>query len=156
MPGADAPKRSSPNCRLRCATRPPAGRTSVSASNNSSLVIRATVGGRSILLSGDAEIEAQQSLLESGVDLRADLLKVPHHGSAYSDPAFLAAVHAQVGIISVGANNDYGLPSPLLVTELARLGLPTRRTDQDGDIAVVDQGGRLVVVARGVRASTPG
>jgi competence protein ComEC len=124
--------------------------------NNSSLVIRATVHGRSILLSGDAEIEAQQSLLESGVDVRADVLKVPHHGSAYSDPAFLAAVHAQIGIISVGANNDYGLPSPLLVAELARLGLPTRRTDQDGDVAVVDTDGRLSVVSRGVRASSPG
>ncbi len=124
--------------------------------NNSSLIIRATVGGRTILLSGDAEVEAQQSVLDSGTDVRADVLKVPHHGSAYSDPAFLAAVHAQVGIISVGANNDYGLPSPLLISELARLGLPTRRTDRDGDVAVTNSGGQLRVVARGVRASSPG
>jgi competence protein ComEC len=79
-----------------------------------------------------------------------------YHRSAYSDPAFLAAVHASVGVISVGADNDYGLPSPLLLTELARLNLPVRRTDRDGDIAVVERAGRLSVVARGVRASRPG
>ncbi len=65
--------------------------------NNSSVIIRATVRGERIMLPGDAEIEAQQSLAESGADLQADVLKVPHHGSAYSDPAFLAAVHAKVG-----------------------------------------------------------
>ena len=86
----------------------------------------------------------------------ADVLKVPHHGSAYSDPRFLAAVHAQVGIISVGAGNDYGLPSPVLLTELARLDLPVLRTDRDGDIAVVDSGGTLSTVTRGIRASSVG
>ena len=87
--------------------------------NNSSLVLRATVDGERIMLPGDAEIEAQQSLVASGEDLRADVLKVPHHGSAYSDPAFLAAVHAKVAVISVGLHNDYGHPSPLLLAELS-------------------------------------
>ena len=50
--------------------------------NNSSLVLRATVGDVTILLPGDAEIEAQQAMLAEHVDLRADVLKVPHHGSA--------------------------------------------------------------------------
>jgi competence protein ComEC len=124
--------------------------------NNSSLIIMATIDGKRILLPGDAEIEAQQSVLESGVDLHADVLKVPHHGSAYSDPQFLAAAHAQVGVISVGVGNDYGLPSPLLVSELARLNLPVLRTDRDGDIAVVDSNGALSTVARGTRASAVG
>lgn len=124
--------------------------------NNSSLVLRATVGGVRIMLSGDAEIEEQDWLLGSGQNLRADVLKVPHHGSAYSDPAFLAAVRASVGVISVGAHNDYGQPSPVLLAELARLGVPALRTDLDGDVAVAVQGGRLQTVAHGVRASTPG
>jgi len=128
-------------------------RGSRSDPNNSSVVLRATVRGVRILLPGDAELEAQDDLLGTGVDLRADILKVPHHGSAYSDPAFLQAVHARLALISVGLNNDYGHPSPLLIAELARLGVPVRRTDQDGDIAVVLAGGRLVSV---VRATTTG
>jgi competence protein ComEC len=121
--------------------------------NNSSLVLRATVGGVRILLTGDAEIEEQQALLDSGADLRADVLKVPHHGSAYSDERFLAAVHAKVAVISVGAGNDYGQPSPHLLSVLAGLGIPVRRTDQDGDVAVCGAPGRLSVVVHGVRAS---
>jgi competence protein ComEC len=121
--------------------------------NNSSVVLRATVRGVRILLPGDAEVEAQDDLLNAGADLRADILKVPHHGSAYSDPAFLQATHARLALISVGRNNDYGHPSPLLLAELARLGIPTRRTDQDGDIAVVNDGGQLVPVIRATTGS---
>ncbi len=122
--------------------------------NNSSVIIRATVSGERIMLPGDAEVEAQQALVDSGVDLSADVLKVPHHGSAYSDPDFLRAVGAKVGIISVGLNNDYGLPSPLLLTELARLAVPVLRTDRDGDVAVVRTGSGITTVSRGTHAST--
>jgi competence protein ComEC len=111
--------------------------------NNSSVVLRASIHGVRVLLPGDAEVEAQDDLLRSGVDLHADILKVPHHGSAYSDPAFLQAVHARLALITVGLNNDYGHPSPLLLAELARLGVPARRTDLDGDVAVILNLGRL-------------
>jgi competence protein ComEC len=121
--------------------------------NNSSVVLRATLGGERILLPGDAEVEAEDDLLDSGTDLRADILKVPHHGSAYSDPRFLQAVHARLALISVGLHNDYGHPSPELLAELARLGVPARRTDIDGDIAVVLQAGRPVAVLHPVRVS---
>jgi competence protein ComEC len=124
--------------------------------NNSSLVVRATVGGVRIMLPGDAEIEAQQALLASGTDLRADVLKVPHHGSAYSDPKFLAAVHASLAVVSVGLHNDYGHPSPVLLGELARLGVPLFRTDHDGDVAVVGSHGHLTAVMHGAAASTVG
>jgi competence protein ComEC len=121
--------------------------------NNSSVVLRATVAGVRILLPGDAEVEAQDDLLSAGADLRADILKVPHHGSAYSDPAFLQAAHADLALISAGAGNDYGHPSPLLLAELARLGVPVARTDQQGDIAVVSEAGRLIPVVRAARAA---
>jgi hypothetical protein len=113
--------------------------------------MKATIGATRILLPGDAELDAQDDLLASGVDLRADILKVPHHGSAYSDPAFLQAVHAQLALVSVGRDNDYGHPSPLLIAEMARLGVPVRRTDQDGDIAVLRDGSRLVPVVHSTR-----
>ena len=123
--------------------------------NNSSLVTRATIDGLRILLTGDAEIEAQQDLLASGVDLRADVLKVPHHGSAYSAPAFLAAVHARVAVVSVGLHNDYGHPSPVLLADLARLGVPLLRTDQDGDVAVTVTSAGMGTVLHGKAASGP-
>ena len=109
-------------------------------SNNSSLIIRATVAGHTILLTGDASTEAQQALLASGQDVAADVLKVPHHGSAYFDPAFLAAVHAKLAVISVGLHNTYGHPAPSLLHALADLHVPVRRTDLDGDVAVVARG----------------
>jgi competence protein ComEC len=124
--------------------------------NNASLVLRAEVAGVRILLPGDAEIEEQRTLLAAGVDLRADVLKVPHHGSAYFDPAFLAAARARVAVISVGLHNDYGHPSPLLLTDLARLGVPALRTDRDGDVAVVGSPGRVTAVLHGLPASTVG
>jgi competence protein ComEC len=119
--------------------------------NNSSVVAMATVQGRRILLTGDAELEAQDDLLATRVDLHADIVKIPHHGSAYSDPAFLSAVHAQLALVSVGVGNDYGHPSPLLIAEMGRLGVPVRRTDLDGDVAVVVESGRLIPVLRARR-----
>src|SRR4030095_6794887 len=90
--------------------------------NNSSVVLRvATGGGRILLLTGDVEVEAQEGLVRSGGGPRADVLKVPHHGSAYQSPTFLRAVHASVGVISVGRDNDYGHPAPALLHELDRL-----------------------------------
>jgi competence protein ComEC len=119
-----------------------------SDANNSSVVLRVVTSGRRLLLTGDVEVEAQEALLRSGADLRADVLKVPHHGSAYQSPAFLRAVHAAVGVISVGRDNDYGHPSPALLHELDRLGIRAERTDLAGDVAVTLRNGRLSVVTR--------
>lgn len=117
--------------------------------NNSSLVLRVVARGHPMLLTGDAEIEAQLALLHDDPgDLPAEILKVPHHGSAYSSPAFLAAVHARVALISVGAGNDYGHPAASLLDTLAHLGVPVFRTDRAGDIAVRDRAGTLEVVTR--------
>jgi competence protein ComEC len=116
--------------------------------NNSSVVLRVHASGLTLLLTGDVEVEAQDTITRSGVGLRAEVLKVPHHGSAWQSPAFLAAVHPALAIVSVGAGNDYGHPSPLLLAELSRLGARTLRTDQDGDIAVSADGPGLTVTTR--------
>ena len=79
--------------------------------NNSSLVLRLDVGPTSVLLTGDVEPEAQRDLLERRQDLRADVLKLPHHGSRHQEPRFLDAVGARVVLTSVGADNTYGHPS---------------------------------------------
>lgn len=122
--------------------------------NNASVMLMAQLGGLRILLAGDAEVEAQDAVLAHGADVRADVLKVPHHGSAYSDPAFLRAVGARIAVISVGQGNDYGHPAPSLLAELSREGIPVRRTDIDGDIALTARGRELVPVVRAHRADS--
>jgi competence protein ComEC len=121
--------------------------------NNNSLVLHARVDGRTVLLAGDAEIEEQQDLLTrlGPAAVRADVLKVAHHGSAYQQPQFLDAVDPAVALVSVGRDNDYGHPNAAVLAYLARSGARVRRTDQDGDLAAVatGSGAGLAVVARG-------
>lgn len=126
------------------------------AVNDTSLVLRARTAAGTVLLTGDVELAAQADLLASGVDLRADVLKVPHHGSRYSSVAFLNAVRPRAALVSVGAGNTYRHPNPALMGLLAGAGVRVARTDQAGDTAVVaapdgDRDGRpdLALVTRG-------
>lgn len=119
------------------------------AVNDGSLVLRATTPAGTALLTGDVELAAQADLLAAGTSLRADVLKMPHHGSRYSSPAFLSAVAPRAVLVSVGAGNTYRHPDPVLLGALQRAGAVVRRTDTAGDVAVVsgDEGAELV--ARG-------
>ncbi|MGK5673712.1 ComEC/Rec2 family competence protein [Micromonospora sp. URMC 106] len=119
--------------------------------NNNSLVLLATVAGVRILLAGDAETEEQRALLDGTAPggLRADVLKVAHHGSAYQDPAFLDAVRPAVALVPVGVGNTYGHPNPAVLGRLARGGARVLRTDTDGDVAAVLGRSGLAVVTRG-------
>ncbi|BFU46408.1 ComEC/Rec2 family competence protein [Krasilnikovia sp. MM14-A1004] len=123
--------------------------------NNNSLVLLAHVRGRAVLLPGDAETEEQDALLARlGPDaLRADVLKVAHHGSGYQEPRFLDAVNPAVALVSVGLDNDYGHPNAALLARLTRAGTRVLRTDLQGDIAVVATPTGLAVAARGPAAS---
>ncbi|MGW4461450.1 ComEC/Rec2 family competence protein [Micromonospora sp. NPDC004704] len=122
--------------------------------NNNSLVLRARVGGVRVLLAGDAEEEEQRALLDGlpATELRAELLKVAHHGSAYQEVGFLDAVAPAVALVPVGVGNDYGHPNPAVLSRLARNGARVLRTDTDGDLAVVRRDGALAVVVRGLGA----
>lgn len=118
--------------------------------NNDSVVLMADVSGTRILLTGDIEIQAQQALLNAGVDLDADVLKAPHHGSSKLLERFVDQVSPEVAVIGVGADNDYGHPSPKALSLLAREGVRTvLRTDTQGDVAVGRQDGHLVAAERG-------
>ncbi|MCF0095086.1 ComEC/Rec2 family competence protein [Micromonospora sp. MH99] len=125
--------------------------------NNNSLMLRATVAGVRILLPGDAETEEQHAVLArtAAEQLRADVLKVAHHGSAYQDDSFLAAVRPAVALVPVGAGNTYGHPSPPLLARLSRGGARVLRTDTDGDLAAIRTGDGLAVARRGVRPGRP-
>lgn len=112
--------------------------------NNDSLVLRLDYGATSLLLTGDAEADAEQDMLVAGVPLEADILKVGHHGSnAGTSPEFLAAVQPQLAVISVGADNRFGHPAPELLARLQ--GADVLRTDQRGRIELVSDGRRWVV-----------
>ena len=106
-------------------------------------MLRLTVGPTTVLLTGDVEPEAQRDLLARGVDVRADVLKTPHHGSDAQEPAFLDAVGAAVSLTSVGADNTYGHPSDRTLSAAAPWAY---RTDLQGDLALVHRAGRLAVV----------
>ena len=94
------------------------------------------------------EPPGQQALLASGGSLRADVLKLPHHGSARQDPAFFAATGARLAIASAGASNDYGHPAPRTLRLAESLGMTVLRTDQHGAVAVIVRDGRLATSAQ--------
>ncbi|WP_435825967.1 ComEC/Rec2 family competence protein [Micromonospora zamorensis] len=122
--------------------------------NNNSLVLLATVAGVRILLPGDAETEEQHAMVARATpgQLRADVLKVAHHGSAYQDVGFLDAVRPSVALVPVGTGNTYGHPSPGLLARLGRGGARVLRTDTGGDLAAVRTSHGLGVARRGVPA----
>lgn len=102
----------------------------------------------STLLTADTGFNVEDWLVAQGDDLRADVLKVGHHGSKYSsDDQFLRAVDPHVAAIEVGAHNTYGHPGS---STLARLASSTDaivvRTDRDGTIEVYPEDGKLKVI----------
>ncbi|HEY7994323.1 MAG TPA: DNA internalization-related competence protein ComEC/Rec2 [Candidatus Eremiobacteraceae bacterium] len=113
--------------------------------NNNSVVLRVEFGNTAVLLTGDAQSEAEARMLShGGADLRADILKVGHHGSAYSStPAFLAAVHPKIAIISCGLHNVFGHPSPKTLDALNAVGARIYRTDLDGGVEAETDGVRV-------------
>jgi competence protein ComEC len=119
--------------------------------NNNSLVIRVDEAGTRLLLTGDAEIEEQTEVLatDGAAALKSDILKMPHHGSAYQFWPFLEAADPAAVFVSVGANNEYGLPSATALTRLAAGGARVMRTDQSGDLAAVRTRDEVAVAVRG-------
>ena len=130
------------------ARRPQLEDSESAVENDSSLVIAMKVRGLRLLLTGDVEPPGQQAIVASGVDLRADVLKIPHHGSARQDADFLAATNARVAIASVGLGNDYGHPAPRTVSLVRALGMTLLRTDTQGSVAVTLHDGSIGAVTQ--------
>jgi len=122
--------------------------------NANSVVARLAWQDRSALFTGDAEPETERWLLaqspagrEAG-SLRAELLKVAHHGGRFSSTLqLLQAVAPRLAVISVGATNDYGHPTPEALARLAQVGARVLRTDQDGEVTVRSRDGQPWEVA---------
>jgi competence protein ComEC len=76
------------------------------------------------------------------------VLKVAHHGSSRQDPDLVRGLGARLAVVSVGRHNDYGHPAPVTLRLLEQARMIVRRTDLDGDVAVIVDGGRLRVETR--------
>ncbi len=111
--------------------------------NNDSLVIKLSYGTVDMLFTGDIGAPAESALIASGQDLRAEILKVPHHGSRTSSTArFLDAVQARYAIFSLGKRNRYRFPHPDVVTRYQERGCVQLRTDELGAITLKTDGTR--------------
>jgi competence protein ComEC len=109
--------------------------------NNNSLVFMLAYKSFRMLFTGDAGAEAEQRISSEGVDLHATVLKVGHHGSAYSStPEFIAAVHPKYAVISVGRHNLFGHPAPSTIATLQRSETQVYRTDENGAVTVITDG----------------
>ena len=104
--------------------------------NDASIIIMAKNGDKKFLFTGDAETAAENKLLNDGINLDCDVLKVGHHGSnSSSSSKFLGACTPQYAVISVGKDNIYSHPSDKVLKRLNGMGINTLRTDERGDIA---------------------
>ena len=111
--------------------------------NDDSLVMKLSYGEVDILFTGDIEAKAETRLITSGQDLRAEVLKVPHHGSRTSSTApFIAAVQPKFALFSLGIRNRYGFPDAGVVARYQRRGCVILRTDELGAITLKTDGRR--------------
>lgn len=118
------------------------------AMNDTGIVELVRAGGLRALLVADTGTNVEDAMLAEGIAVRADVLKVPHHGSKYaSNEAFLRAVNPRVAVIEVGAKNSYGHPA---TSTLARIASTTSarifRTDQRGTLEVWESNAAIHVV----------
>ncbi|HEY6444332.1 MAG TPA: ComEC/Rec2 family competence protein [Candidatus Acidoferrales bacterium] len=125
---------------------PPNGGFSAKKANDNSLVLRLSDGHVHFLLTGDIEQHTEEKLVEGGIPLAADFLKVPHHGSKTSStPAFLAAVAPHTAAVSVGLANPFSHPAETVVNRYESDGIQLLRTDRDGAITAVTDGQTISV-----------
>ncbi len=109
--------------------------------NNYSVVIKADYGENSFLFTGDAEKLVEDEILESNYNIKADVLKVGHHGSSTSSSEkFLNKVSPKYAVISCGVNNEYGHPHKETLEKLKERNIKTYRTDLEGTVVAQSDG----------------
>ena len=112
--------------------------------NDNSLVVRILHGQNAFLFAGDAQWDAEHDMIDAGYDLRADVLKVGHHGSDTSSSyVFLREVMPSYAVISVGAGNAYGHPTETVFSRLRDAGATLYRTDLQGTVTCISDGETL-------------
>lgn len=116
----------------------------ISGENNQSVITMAEIDGLKFLFTGDAESEAERALLNDGINVDCDVLKVGHHGSNSSSvKEFLKAATPEYAAISVGKDNMYSHPSKKVTDALKGCGAEIFRTDMNGDIIFYVENGKI-------------
>ncbi len=114
--------------------------------NNNSIVSKLDCIGHKFLFTGDAEKEQEEEILNSGVDIKADVSKLGHHGSNTSNTYdFLKTVNPTFAVIQVGADNDFGHPKKSVLDFLDAENIKYFRNDLDGTIKFIDMKGELKI-----------
>lgn len=112
--------------------------------NNWSIGIKLDHGANSFVMSGDAEKEAEEDILENGIDLKADVLKLGHHGSKTSSTEeFVDAIDPSYVVISCEIGNTYGHPHKETMDWIKERGIPFFRTDEQGTIIATSDGDEI-------------
>lgn len=127
---------------------PDAGFATSAELNDTVLVELVKTAGFKAILTGDIGFNVEDHLVAQGKNLRADILKIAHHGSKFSSgKAFLRAVNPKIAVIEVGAKNKYGHPTKETLARIASsTGAVVLRTDQSEAIAIIVDNGKLRVV----------
>lgn len=109
--------------------------------NDYSIVLKMTFGNNTFLFMGDAESKSESEILDKKYDVKADVLKVGHHGSDSSTSTdFLNKVNPKHAVISVGKGNDYGHPTQTTMDKLKNKKIPVYRTDENKTIVATSDG----------------
>ena len=118
-------------------------------SNEMSLVIQIIYKNNTFLFMGDAGYKVENDILNSNANIKADLIKIGHHGSSYSSSIrFIEKVSPLFAIISVGKNNRYGHPTNQTLETLKKIGAKIYRTDESGDIIAISDGNSINITSK--------
>lgn len=114
--------------------------------NKNSLVLRVNVKGSSVLMTGDIDEKGEKTLIPN-TDIKADILKIAHHGSRYSScEKFIAAAAPEIAVIQVG-KNTYGHPSEEVIKRLEEHKITVLRNDEQGAVGIrVNKAGGFGIV----------
>lgn len=114
--------------------------------NNYSPIMKITYGENSFLFTGDAEKEVEKEVINDGYNLKAEVLKVGHHGSTTSTTEeFLDLVNPEIAVISVGKENTYGHPEKKILDRLKNKNIKILRTDEIGSIEIISDGKNISI-----------
>lgn len=109
--------------------------------NENSIAIRLDYGETSFIITGDAEMESEEAMLATGIDLKCDVLVAGHHGAATSSTwDFVEATLPEYVIFSCGLNNQYGHPDEDTLEKFQSIEAEIFRTDEQGTIIAESDG----------------
>lgn len=118
----------------------------VKDTNNSSVASRLVFRKISFFFPGDIYKSAEKEIADKDGNLDSDVLKISHHGSkTSSDEEFIKRVSPEIGVISVGKDNNYGHPNQEVLEIMEKYGIKILRTDMDGDVKIFSNGENLII-----------